>query len=227
MDKEQIMIDGVDVSKCKDYGYRGEAGYWCHYYDEPCIDYPNCDFKQLQRKTAECEELKDKMADVIYRATGGRLSYSSYTLDAIEQAFNDQLEILSDQKVEEEIKELNQKLYSVQNEVHFKTEYIQEQREEIKQLEQKNEELKEDYKELEQRHNEAFQEFEQLKQECKDLKSERLISMQEKEIDRYRKALDEIEEFCLTYSDNHDAYETVYKYILDIINKAKGAGICQ
>ena len=39
--------------------------------------------------------------------------------------------------------------------------------------------------------------------------------------DRYRKALEEIEEVCLTYSDNHDAYETVYKYILDVISKAK------
>ena len=39
---------------------------------------------------------------------------------------------------------------------------------------------------------------------------------------RYRKALEEIEEFCITYSDNHDAYETVYRYILNIINKVKG-----
>ena len=105
--------------------------------------------KQLARKTQECNELKieneelnNRMAEVIYRATGGRLSYSNYTLDAIEQAFNDQLEILSDQKVGEEIKELNQKLYLVQNEVHFKTKYIQEQREGIKQLEQECEELK-------------------------------------------------------------------------------------
>lgn len=33
------------------------------------------------------------------------------------------------------------------------------------------------------------------------------------------KALKEIEEFCITHSDNHDVYETVYKQILDIINK--------
>ena len=39
------------------------------------------------------------MATVTYRATGGRLSYSNYTLDAIEQAFYDQLDILSDQKI--------------------------------------------------------------------------------------------------------------------------------
>lgn len=39
--------------------------------------------------------------------------------------------------------------------------------------------------------------------------------------DRYKQALDEIEEFCTVYSNNHDAYETVYKFILAIINKAK------
>lgn len=38
---------------------------------------------------------------------------------------------------------------------------------------------------------------------------------------KYKQALDEIEEFCTVYSTNHDAYETVYKYILDIINKVK------
>lgn len=39
--------------------------------------------------------------------------------------------------------------------------------------------------------------------------------------DKFKQALDEIEEFCVVYSNDHDAYETVYKHILDIINKAK------
>lgn len=65
--------------------------------------------KQLKRKEQECEELENKMAAVIYAATGGRLSYSNYTLDAIEQAFNDQLEILSDRKVKEETTEIKTK----------------------------------------------------------------------------------------------------------------------
>ena len=38
---------------------------------------------------------------------------------------------------------------------------------------------------------------------------------------KYKQILEEIEEFCTVYSDNHDAYETVYKFILSIINKAK------
>ena len=53
-----------------------------------------------ERLKEENGELCDRMATVTYRATGGRLSYSNYTLDAIEQAFYDQLDILSDKKIE-------------------------------------------------------------------------------------------------------------------------------
>ena len=72
MDKEQIMIDGVDVSgcegidlslhplaKCKFLKFKtsdgGIAGIWC-------FDHTKCNFKQLARKTQECERLKDKLA---------------------------------------------------------------------------------------------------------------------------------------------------------------------
>lgn len=60
----------------------------------------------LKRKTAECEKLKEEKQDycfncdvaermrkVVHAATGGRLSYANYTVDAIEQAYHDQLEI--------------------------------------------------------------------------------------------------------------------------------------
>ena len=43
----------------------------------------------------------------------------------------------------------------------------------------------------------------------------------EHERNKHKQALDEIEEFCIVYSSNHDAYEMVYKHILGIINKAK------
>lgn len=68
-DKEQIMIDGVDVRNCKGIDLSlpplvkckylkfktsdgGIAGIWCS-------DHTNCCFKQLARKTQECEQ-KDK-----------------------------------------------------------------------------------------------------------------------------------------------------------------------
>lgn len=62
-----VIIDGVDVSKCK-YFEDGECG--CEYYlrygyeitmHDRCEECPNCYFKQLARKTQECEELKEKI----------------------------------------------------------------------------------------------------------------------------------------------------------------------
>ena len=60
----------------------------------------------------------------------------------------------------------------------------------------------------------------ELVQECEGLREQ--FAEVSKTLNNYRKALEAIEEFCLTYSDNHDAYETVYRYILNIISKAKG-----
>ena len=57
-ENKPIIIDGVDIAECEDYGYRGNAGHWCHNYDEPCTDYPNCYYKQLKRKEQENEALQ-------------------------------------------------------------------------------------------------------------------------------------------------------------------------
>lgn len=71
MNKEQIIIDGVDVKNCKgiDLGLfplakckflkfktsdGGIAGIWCS-------DHTNCYYKQLARKTQECESLKEEI----------------------------------------------------------------------------------------------------------------------------------------------------------------------
>lgn len=58
----KIIIDGVDVSECDHYT-DGEC--YFNYFDGisegRCTDFKNCDHKQLQRKTAECEELKKKL----------------------------------------------------------------------------------------------------------------------------------------------------------------------
>lgn len=62
-DKEQIMIDGVDVSEC--FHYINNKEYTCRLNHTPfhyrhCEENPNCYFKQLARKTQECEELKSE-----------------------------------------------------------------------------------------------------------------------------------------------------------------------
>lgn len=49
--------------------------------------------EQLKRKEEECEKLHERIASIIYNLTGGRLSYSTYTLEACEQAYRDQLDI--------------------------------------------------------------------------------------------------------------------------------------
>ena len=55
-DKEQIMINGVDVNRCIDFNKRDKVSCYHILYDK-CNENPNCYFKQLARKTAECEEL--------------------------------------------------------------------------------------------------------------------------------------------------------------------------
>lgn len=83
-------------------------------------------YNKLQEKEQECEELKEKMEKycydcdvaermrkVIYAATGGRLSYANYTVEAIEQAYNDQLCIdveYRTKKIEEELNQLKAEL---------------------------------------------------------------------------------------------------------------------
>lgn len=70
-DKEQIMIDGVDVSECIFLDIVNER-LWCDnvnisaigksqcpYVD--CFKNPDCYYKQLTRKTQECDELKRKV----------------------------------------------------------------------------------------------------------------------------------------------------------------------
>ena len=61
MDKEQIIINGVNVSGCKCYNKNIKTD--CLLYPlqpDACKNNPNCYFKQLARKTQEYEELKSE-----------------------------------------------------------------------------------------------------------------------------------------------------------------------
>lgn len=65
-DKEQIIIDSVDVSKCKHFPllmYKDHPKWTvCHEWGSgECRKRPDCYFKQLARKTQECEELKERV----------------------------------------------------------------------------------------------------------------------------------------------------------------------
>lgn len=61
MDKEKIIIDGVDVKNCR---RRIGKNNYCRYFKRLCSENNfNCVWKQLARKTQECEALKKRNED--------------------------------------------------------------------------------------------------------------------------------------------------------------------
>lgn len=74
--------------------------------------------KQLEQKEQECQELQERVASIIYNLTGGRLSYSTYTLEACAEAYSDQLKIdveRATKELEEENEELKKQLEKYQD----------------------------------------------------------------------------------------------------------------
>lgn len=70
--------------------------------------------EQLKRKEQECEELHSRTASIIYNLTGGRLSYSTYTLEGCADAYHDQLKM----DVERATKELEEENETLKQEVN-------------------------------------------------------------------------------------------------------------
>lgn len=71
-----------------------------------------------------------------------------------------------------------------------------------------------------------YKQLKRKEQKCEELKFNeknfRIDAARAKmKASKYKQALDEIEEFCMVYSADHDTYEMVYKDILAFINKAK------
>lgn len=72
---------------------------------------------ELEQKEKECEELHERTASIIHRLTGGRLTYSTYTLEGCEDAYTDQLRIdveRATKELEEENEELKKQLKEYQ-----------------------------------------------------------------------------------------------------------------
>lgn len=217
--KEQIMIDGVDVRnckgidlslsplvKCKSLKFKtsdgGIAGIWCS-------DHTNCCFKQLARKTQECEQ-KDKELKELKR---------QYKLSCLDCEYKN-----TKADVERYRKECN--FWKHQAELGSETTDRL-----AKQLEEKEQECEELKDKL------AVTQF-NLEQKCKVLKDVGVVQdknggYQVMGINRYRKALEKIEEYTREqFCENCDDYNTTeynshceyceyYEYF-DIINKAKG-----
>ena len=96
-DKEKIIIDGVDVSKC--YRYQKKTGYCKGAFkpeELPFCENFDCEFKKLARKTQECESLKEEI---------------EVLKDNFDTATRDCNELIEELKQEcEELKEENQQL---------------------------------------------------------------------------------------------------------------------
>lgn len=112
MTDKEIIIDDVDVSGCKHYN--PEQYFECNIGCCHCEENPNCYYKQLKRKEQECEELHNRTASIIYNLTGGRLSYSTYTLESCADAYRDQLSI----DVERATKELEEENETLKRELN-------------------------------------------------------------------------------------------------------------
>lgn len=65
-------------------------------------------------KEQECEELHSRTASIIYNLTGGRLSYSTYTLEGCADAYQDQLKM----DVERATKDLEEENETLKQEVN-------------------------------------------------------------------------------------------------------------
>lgn len=94
IDKD-IIIDSININKCE-YASTTPSSVLCYMRGNKCKDNPNCHYKQLTRKTQECEqkekELKElkhqyklSCLDCEYKNTKRDVDRYSKTLDEIEQ----------------------------------------------------------------------------------------------------------------------------------------------
>ncbi len=194
----------------------------------------------IKAKERECEELHARTASIIYSLTGGRLSYSTYTLEGCEDAYRDQLRI----DVERATKELQEKLQAKEQECEelrgrLNTICFDSRANNNRCISYNR--MAEDYAKLIKyktfflRARKLYQRTskynQQLIDENEDLKDtiKRFSCQSEcykhKEAEKYKQALDEIENYVRDNSDfdksdkltsNTGAYD-----ILEIINKAK------
>ena len=100
--KVELLIDNIDEFDCEFVTYKTES---MKSLLEDMLEY-------IKNKEQECEELHERTASIIYSLTGGRLSYSTYTLEGCGQAYHDQLEI----DVERATKELQEELKAKEQE---------------------------------------------------------------------------------------------------------------
>ena len=158
MTDKQIIIDGVDVSKCGHYHYgKCEIDYdeWNNEiirYNE-CQNNPNCYYKQLKREKQECQQAMDNYVQLdlqrvkeynelvdLYKAKEQEceeLKKERDTLSATRNKLLDDLWVVEENlkdytehfnKASDELDQLKAENDKLKSELHSKVEFIQEQR---------------------------------------------------------------------------------------------------
>lgn len=263
-DKEQIIIDGIDVSGCLFYQSNFEEDYdvqikhFCSNWHNSCesVNNSNCYFKQLQRKTQECEEIQEKYEALKLENQEGyeivaELKQECEKLEDFRTLARDVF-TFGDSDVDDEnfIKYLQEysrsyeeaidgyyrltDITGIDYTVHGGAD-IEEIIKRVDILKQECEELKRKLSNQEQLYQNEIEIYDkaclQLRQENDDLYLERLalntansginslLEIKEQENDRYRKALEEIEQYI--NEEELNILPHVIIGIKNIINKAK------
>lgn len=100
----QVLIDNIDEFGSKFVTYKADS----------MKDLLENTLEYIKNKEKECKELEERTASIIYSLTGGRLSYSTYTLEGCEDAYRDQLKM----DVERATKELEEENETLKQEVN-------------------------------------------------------------------------------------------------------------
>ena len=83
MTDKEIIIDGVDVSKCE-FCNNDVLYPYCYRINSLCKENPNCYYKQLQRKTTECKRYEQALNEIEQEIHG--LGSLIMILDIIDKA---------------------------------------------------------------------------------------------------------------------------------------------
>ena len=211
MTDKEIITDGVDVSRCE---YACNTAFGKNGCKHPmmkniyCSKNPNCYFKQLTLKTQECEELNNEIIDMNSIIEDAAINLGNKDFTLYDLPF--------------EIKKLSQECENLKAEEKY-----------LKQCCQKaGEELAKHSFEYDGKEKNLVVQAIELNEKYEELKEDRYnLNMEMYMLDRYRKALEEIEEHyekvvknLTTYDDSYDANISIEALhnISDIINKVKG-----
>lgn len=207
-DKEQTIIDGVFINACL--------------VSEKCKEFETCKIKnilrQLARKTAECEELKNKNIDLetgVINSLGRNILQDSCYDEDENCPDNSDLIAFMDFVIKSCIDDFVVNIDNLEKENARKTR-------ECEELEKENKKIEEDWNSIANRNLDLEMENAKLREELSEIKDEKL----DLKNTCYRKALEEIEGLATnlrTRTDYHseDEVNADIDNVLNIINKAK------